>query len=168
MRLAVIADIHGNDLALQAVLSDIARQGIDDIVNLGDCFSGPLEPGKVAARLTSLNIPTVRGNHDRYLIEQSPDAMWPSDRIAHGEMLPVISTGSGACQSRMCIATSSTCATRRRRTIIVTGWKRCWRTGRFGASLSLKSRLWLKESSSPSYSLPIATCRRCCGFRTGG
>lgn len=88
MRLAVIADIHGNDLALQAVLADIAAHGIDDIVNLGDCFSGPLEPGKVAARLTALNIPTVRGNHDRYLIEQSPDAMWPSDRIAHGEMLP--------------------------------------------------------------------------------
>lgn len=88
MRLAVIADIHGNDLALQAVFADIAAQHIDDIVNLGDCFSGPLEAGKVAARLTALDIPTVRGNHDRYLIEQSPDAMWPSDRIAHGEMLP--------------------------------------------------------------------------------
>ncbi len=88
MRLAVIADIHGNDLALQAVLADIAAQGIDDIVNLGDCFSGPLEPGKVAARLTAMQIPTVRGNHDRYLIEPSPEAMWPSDRIAHGEMLP--------------------------------------------------------------------------------
>jgi predicted phosphodiesterase len=88
MRLAVIADIHGNELALQAVLADIAAQGIDDIVNLGDCFSGPLEPGKVAERLTALDIPTVRGNHDRYLIEQSPEAMGPSDRIAHGELLP--------------------------------------------------------------------------------
>jgi 3',5'-cyclic AMP phosphodiesterase CpdA len=36
MRLAAIADIHGNHLALEAVLADIRAQGIDDIVNLGD------------------------------------------------------------------------------------------------------------------------------------
>eukprot|EP01038_Epipyxis_sp_PR26KG_P018882 gene18882-26737_t len=42
MRVAVIADIHGNHLALEAVLSDIAQQGINDVINLGDCFSGPL------------------------------------------------------------------------------------------------------------------------------
>ncbi len=67
MRLAVIADIHGNDLALQAVLADIAGQGVDDIVNLGDCFSGPLEPGKVAGAADGAE--TFRpcaGNHDRY------------------------------------------------------------------------------------------------------
>ena len=36
MKIAAIADIHGNDLALEAVLSDIARQSPDLIVNLGD------------------------------------------------------------------------------------------------------------------------------------
>ena len=45
MIFAAIADIHGNCAALEAVLEDIARLGIKDIVNLGDCFSGPLEAG---------------------------------------------------------------------------------------------------------------------------
>ncbi len=43
MRFAAIADIHGNHLALEAVLADIRAQGIEEIVNLGDFFSGPLE-----------------------------------------------------------------------------------------------------------------------------
>jgi len=45
MRFAAIADIHGNHLALEAVLADIRAQGIEEIVNLGDFFSGPLEAG---------------------------------------------------------------------------------------------------------------------------
>ena len=36
MRFAAIADVHGNYLALEAVLADIAAHGIGDIVNLGD------------------------------------------------------------------------------------------------------------------------------------
>ena len=44
MRIAVIADIHGNLPALEAVLADIARRGADRILNLGDCVSGPLWP----------------------------------------------------------------------------------------------------------------------------
>ena len=43
MRFAAIADVHGNHLALEAVLADIAAQGINDIVNLGDMLSGPLD-----------------------------------------------------------------------------------------------------------------------------
>ena len=43
MRFAAIADIHGNALALDAVLVDIAALGIADAVNLGDHVSGPLE-----------------------------------------------------------------------------------------------------------------------------
>jgi predicted phosphodiesterase len=40
--LAVIADIHGNRWALEAVLQDIDRRGIQQIVNLGDHLTGPL------------------------------------------------------------------------------------------------------------------------------
>ncbi len=86
MRFAAIADIHGNYLALEAVLADIAAQGIAGIVNLGDCFSGPLEAGRVAERLLSLSIPTVRGNHDRYLIEQQPEEMHISDAAAYVQL----------------------------------------------------------------------------------
>lgn len=86
MRFAAIADVHGNHLALEAVLADIRRHGITDIVNLGDCFSGPLTAGKTADMLLELDALTVRGNHDRYLIEQAPEAMHLSDKAAHAEL----------------------------------------------------------------------------------
>ncbi|UJW74402.1 metallophosphoesterase family protein [Rhizobium sp. SL42] len=86
MRFAAIADVHGNHLALQAVLDHIAAQGIGDIVNLGDCFSGPLEAGKVATLLLPLGLTTVRGNHDRYLVETPVDAMGKSDAHAFAQL----------------------------------------------------------------------------------
>ena len=45
MRFAAIADVHGNYLALEAVLADIRAQGISGIVHLGNMASGPLEAG---------------------------------------------------------------------------------------------------------------------------
>jgi predicted phosphodiesterase len=41
MRVAVIADIHGNLDALEAVIADIRQQAPDLVLNLGDCISGP-------------------------------------------------------------------------------------------------------------------------------
>lgn len=41
-RIAVISDIHGNLMALEAVLSDLASRGVDATINLGDCVAGPL------------------------------------------------------------------------------------------------------------------------------
>ncbi len=86
MRFAAIADIHGNHLALQAVLEDIDAQGIGtaEIVNLGDCLSGPLDAGRTADMLLSLDLVTVRGNHDRYLVEHAESAMhsWEADAFA--------------------------------------------------------------------------------------
>jgi predicted phosphodiesterase len=61
MRIAVIADVHGNLLALEAVLADIARHGVDLTVNLGDAVSGPLQPAETAKLLMKNNLPTVRG-----------------------------------------------------------------------------------------------------------
>jgi predicted phosphodiesterase len=86
LRFATIADVHGNHLALEAVLADIRAQGINDIVNLGDCFSGPLTAGETADILVALDVVTVRGNHDRYLIEQVPEKMHVSDSAAHAEL----------------------------------------------------------------------------------
>ena len=68
MKLALISDIHGNLLALQAVLADIARQGVDQTVNLGDILSGPLQPAETAELLMAQNFPTIRGNHERQLL----------------------------------------------------------------------------------------------------
>lgn len=72
LQVAVLSDIHGNRWALEAVLEDIERRGISNIVNLGDSLYGPLDPGGTARILIELDIPTVRGNEDRILLE-APD-----------------------------------------------------------------------------------------------
>ena len=75
MKVAIISDVHGNRLALEAVLDDIVREGVDATFNLGDLFSGPLEPNWVADILMDLDLPTVRGNHERHLIDNPPDKL---------------------------------------------------------------------------------------------
>ncbi|MCA8929406.1 MAG: metallophosphoesterase family protein, partial [Alphaproteobacteria bacterium] len=69
MRFAAIADIHGNLDALEAVLADIAVQGIGDVVNLGDHVSGPMLAAGTADRLMALDFTTIRGDQDRRLLE---------------------------------------------------------------------------------------------------
>lgn len=85
-QLAILADIHGNADALRAVLADIDARGITQIVNLGDHLSGPLAPGETAALLRSRQMTHIRGNHDRYLIEQTPEAMHRTDRVAFDDL----------------------------------------------------------------------------------
>jgi predicted phosphodiesterase len=86
MRIAVVADIHGNLPALEAVLADLEGRGADLIVDLGDCASGPLWPSETMERLAKLNALTVRGNHDRQVAELAPEEMGASDRYALGEL----------------------------------------------------------------------------------
>ena len=81
-RLAIIADIHGNLPALEAVLADIKASGVASIVNLGDCVSGPLWPAETMHLLEREALATVRGNHDRWLGEMSRERMGPSDAFA--------------------------------------------------------------------------------------
>lgn len=69
MKLAVISDIHGNLLALEAVLADIAGQGVDQTVNLGDILSGPLQPAETADLLMARGFTTIRGNHERQVLD---------------------------------------------------------------------------------------------------
>lgn len=68
MRIAVISDIHGNDVALQAVLADLERQPADRLVCLGDAVQGGPQPGEVVARLRELACPVVMGNADAWLL----------------------------------------------------------------------------------------------------
>jgi putative phosphoesterase len=87
MRIAAISDIHGNLAALEAVLADIARRGVDVTVNLGDIVSGHLQPRETAARLMALALPTIRGNHERQLLAD-PARMGVSDAYARAQLLP--------------------------------------------------------------------------------
>ena len=82
MRVAVISDVHGNLPALQAVLADIAGRGCDVLVNLGDLVSGPLWPAETLSLLMATPALTIRGNHERQLLEPK-ERMGESDRSAH-------------------------------------------------------------------------------------
>jgi predicted phosphodiesterase len=86
MRLAVISDIHGNLLALEAVIADIGARGADATVNLGDSVAGPLWPSETAERLAALAFPTVRGNHDRWMLDGETDSLPKADRFARAAL----------------------------------------------------------------------------------
>ena len=85
MRIAVIADIHGNLPALEAVLADIQHRNVDRTINLGDCVSGPLWPREVCNLLMASDDLTIRGNHD-HCSGRDPARMGASDRYAHSQL----------------------------------------------------------------------------------
>jgi predicted phosphodiesterase len=64
MRIALISDIHGNLVSLEAVLEDIDRAGVDQIICLGDVAALGPQPSEVVTRLRTSNCPCVMGNHD--------------------------------------------------------------------------------------------------------
>ncbi len=68
MRIAVFSDMHGNAIALDAVLADSARQSIDQYVCLGDAVQGGPQPAEVVGRLRRLGCPVVMGNADAWLL----------------------------------------------------------------------------------------------------
>ncbi len=80
-KLAVLADIHGNRWALEAVLADVRARRISRLVNLGDCVYGPLDPSGTLKILMDLDIPTVRGNQDRMVA--TPDQTDPPSHTLH-------------------------------------------------------------------------------------
>lgn len=67
MRLAVLADVHGNLQALEAVLEHAQKQNVDQIIIAGDLVN--LLPDSRACwdLVKSLDLPMVRGNHERYI-----------------------------------------------------------------------------------------------------
>jgi putative phosphoesterase len=69
MRLGVIADIHGNDVALRAVLQDAGRLGVDRWWALGDLVLFGPRPAEVLGLLRELpGIAMLGGNTDRYVL----------------------------------------------------------------------------------------------------
>jgi predicted phosphodiesterase len=97
MRLALLSDIHGNTVALDAVLADIeARGGADRYWLLGDLVAMGPDPIGVLERITALpNAEFVRGNTDRYVVtgERPPP---PLEAAAdRPELIPVIAEIAG-------------------------------------------------------------------------
>ncbi len=86
LRIAVLADIHGNLRALEAIQSDLRKQSPDLVVNLGDHLSGPLQAAATADALMSESYITIRGNHDRQLLDRPVEEMGASDRAAYSQL----------------------------------------------------------------------------------
>jgi putative phosphoesterase len=72
MKLALISDIHGNFVALEACLADIRRERVDRIICLGDVAASGPQPHECLTRLRELNCPSVMGNADEFFINPQP------------------------------------------------------------------------------------------------
>jgi predicted phosphodiesterase len=88
LRVAIVSDIHGNIVGLNACLDDLAAQGgADAIVAAGDlCMDGP-KPKAVLKRLQEVSAQYIRGNTDRYIAQGDDDPHqasmigWQRDQI---------------------------------------------------------------------------------------
>lgn len=69
MRIAILADIHGNLLALKAALAHVAAERIDRIVVAGDVVVGAPDSRACWDLVKSLGCPILRGNHERYVFD---------------------------------------------------------------------------------------------------
>jgi predicted phosphodiesterase len=79
-KIALLSDIHGNLPALQQVVADLQRRGVERVFNLGEHVSGPLWPKEAAQFLMGQDWVHIQGNHDRQLVSQDSQEHGPSDR----------------------------------------------------------------------------------------
>lgn len=77
MRVALIADIHGNHVALEAALADIEERRVDEIVCLGDVAALGPQPVESVRTLRSLGCRVVMGNADAFVLD--PTGARPDD-----------------------------------------------------------------------------------------
>jgi putative phosphoesterase len=90
MRLGVVADIHGNEQALRAVLDDAARHRVDGWWVLGDLVLFGPRPAEVLELLLGLpGVSMLRGNTDRYVLtgEQPAPHATAADAVGHIDLV---------------------------------------------------------------------------------
>lgn len=68
VRIAILADVHGNLPALAAVVDAIAREGPDLVLVGGDVVGRGPSGRRAVERVRKLGWPTIRGNHEEYLL----------------------------------------------------------------------------------------------------
>jgi predicted phosphodiesterase len=86
MRIALVSDIHGNLPALEAVVADIQRRGVDQVVCLGDNLSGPLMPLETAQYLIASGWLVLAGNHERQILSLRGEEGGASDVYTHSQL----------------------------------------------------------------------------------
>ena len=84
MRIAVLADVHGNLPAFEAVLDELPKLRPDRIVVLGDVVNGAPDAKACWQLAQSLHCCIIRGNHEGYVANfgtAEHDAKWDSERF---------------------------------------------------------------------------------------
>jgi predicted phosphodiesterase len=79
VRTALIADIHGNLVALRAVLGDLNARGADRIVCLGDVAATGPQPAEAIDAIAQLGCDVVMGNTDEWLLDPREEAIEDDD-----------------------------------------------------------------------------------------
>jgi predicted phosphodiesterase len=92
MRMALLSDVHGNSVALEAVLADVELQGgVDAFWVLGDLVALGHDPVGVLERLAALpNARFTRGNTDRYVFSGDRPPPTRADAEANPDLLPIL------------------------------------------------------------------------------
>jgi putative phosphoesterase len=95
MRIAVLADIHGNLPALEAVIADLERYGVDDVIINGDAINGAPFPLEVLDIIYQRNWRMVMGNHEEYMLacnepdnKNYPRDLWKNFYWTHDRLRP--------------------------------------------------------------------------------
>jgi Calcineurin-like phosphoesterase superfamily domain len=85
MRIAIIADIHGNLAALEAALTAIEQLRPDRLIVAGDIIDGGPDSAACWRRVRALGVAVLRGNHERYVFDYDTpraDPSWSSPQFA--------------------------------------------------------------------------------------
>jgi len=81
MRLAFISDIHGNALALEAVLESMKQKEVDKVLILGDlCFRGP-EPKRSLDLVRTMGAEVIKGNADEWIVRGVQEGEVPEESL---------------------------------------------------------------------------------------
>jgi diadenosine tetraphosphatase ApaH/serine/threonine PP2A family protein phosphatase len=82
MRVAIISDIHGNLHALEAVLSDVSRAGVDELWCLGDIVGYGPRPNECCNLVREHAAVALCGNHDLAVLGAIDVAEFTGDAAA--------------------------------------------------------------------------------------
>ncbi len=85
MRIAILADIHGNLAALEAALAEVDSIRPDRLLIAGDVVDGGPDSAACWERVKALGVPVLRGNHERYVFDYGTpraDPAWASPQFA--------------------------------------------------------------------------------------
>jgi len=90
MRIAILADIHGNRTAFEAVLADLRLAAPDLVLHGGDLCDGGSSPAEIADRIREFGWPGVSGNTDEMLFDPASLSAFAQQTPRFQPLLPVV------------------------------------------------------------------------------